>query len=554
MSQASFALRGRNPDVLTCIANLSNDEVFTPPELANKMLDSLASTWAASNGGEDIWSNPEVKFLDPFTKSGVFLREIASRLVEGLAGVFPDLDKRVDHVMTKQVYGLAITELTSLLARRSLYCSKYADGPHSVAKSFDSPMGNIWFERTEHDWVGGNQTLLVTNESGENLEVVVGGRCRYCGAAQRGYGRNEDLESHAYALIHRENPQEFISEIYGVDVRFDVIIGNPPYQLSDGGGSGTSAVPIYQHFVEQAKRLEPAFVAMVVPSRWFSGGKGLDDFRVSMLGDSKLRAIVDFPDSSAVFPGVQIKGGVSYFVWDQGWSGDVTVTTYDNGEVTSEATRPVLEPGSDVFIRDNSAVLVLRKVVETETGSYDSVLLPQDQRFSALVSTRRPFGLESTFRGSNSESPGDIKIFQAGGIAYASPNSVKQGVEFLQSWKVFIPFLASGSDSLPHPILGQPFVGEPGLACTETYLVIGPFASRNECENVISYIRTKFFRFLVLQRKPSQNATRGVYEFVPKQDFSRPWTDSDLRKKYGLTDSEVSVMDALIRPMDGSVD
>lgn len=552
MSQATFALRGRNPDVLTCIANLSNDEVFTPPELANQMLDTLAVAWSDSNGGDNIWSNPHVKFLDPFTKSGVFLREIASRLIEGLSDTFPDLDTRVDHVMTKQVFGLAITELTSLLARRSLYCSKYANGPHSVATSFSSPMGNIWFERIEHEWVGGNQTLLVADESGENLEVKVGGRCRYCGATQRGYGREHDLETHAYALIHQENPKEFISEIYGVDMRFDVIIGNPPYQLSDGGGSGTSAVPIYQHFVEQAKRLEPAFVTMVVPSRWFSGGKGLDDFRVSMLGDSKLRAIVDFPDSSSVFPGVQIKGGVSYFVWDQGWSGDVTVTTYDNGEITSEATRPLLEPGGDVFIRDNTAVNVMRKVVTTETGSYESVLLPKGQRFSDLVSTRRPFGLESTFRGSKTQSTGDIKIFQAGGVAYAPPEAIPQGADYLHAWKVFIPFLASGSDSLPHPILGQPFVGEPGLACTETYLAIGPFGSRDECENVISYIRTKFFRFLVLQRKPSQNATRGVYEFVPKQDFSRPWTDEELRAKYGLTDAEVSVIDALIRPMDGS--
>jgi len=531
---------------------LSNDEVFTPPELANKMLDSLASAWSDANSGEVIWSNPDVKFLDPFTKSGVFLREIASRLVDGLTDQFPDLNKRVDHVLTKQIFGIAITELTSLLARRSLYCSKLANGPHSVAKSFDTPSGNIWFDRTDHDWIGGNEKLLVTDEFGAETEVTVGGRCRYCGAAQRGYGRNYGLETHAYALIHQDRPQDFISAIYGANVRFDVIIGNPPYQLGDGGGSGTSAVPIYQHFVEQAKLLEPAFVTMVVPSRWFSGGKGLDEFRENMLADSRLREIADFPDSSSVFPGVQIKGGVSYFVWDKAWGGDVTVTTFDNGEATSTATRPLLEPGCDVFIRDNDAVNVLRKIAELETGTYNSVLLPPDQRFSNLVSVRRPFGLESTFRGSKTESRGDIKIFQAGGLAYAPPEVIKQGHGFLNSWKVFIPFLASGSDSLPHPILSQPFIGEPGVACTETYLVIGPFATKEECENVMSYIRTKFFRFLVLQRKPSQNATRGVYEFVPKQDFSRPWTDEDLRDKYQLSQHEVSVMDSLIRPMEAS--
>ena len=163
--QASFTLRGRNPDVLTCIANLSNDEVFTPPEFANRMLDTLAEAWAANNGGADLWADSTVRFLDPCTKSGVFLREITSRLTKGLAAEIPDLQKRVDHILTKQVFGIGITYLTSLLARRSVYCSKHANGEHSIAKGFASDAGNIWFERTEHTW--------------EN------GRCKYCGASQK---------------------------------------------------------------------------------------------------------------------------------------------------------------------------------------------------------------------------------------------------------------------------------------------------------------------------------------------------------------------------------
>ena len=151
-AQASLSLRGRNPDVLTCIANLSNDEVFTPPEFAGRMLDTLAAGWAASNNGADIWEDSTVRFLDPCTKSGVFLREIATRLIKGLAEEIPDLQTRVDHILTKQVFGIGITRLTSLLARRSLYCSKQANGEHSVAKGFASDDGNVWFERTEHSW------------------------------------------------------------------------------------------------------------------------------------------------------------------------------------------------------------------------------------------------------------------------------------------------------------------------------------------------------------------------------------------------------------------
>src|SRR5690348_9039048 len=181
-AQASFTLRGRNPDVLTCIANLSNDEVFTPHEFANRMLDTLAEAWAAANGGADIWADKTVRFLDPCTKSGVFLREITSRLTNGLAGAIPNLDERVNHILTKQVFGIATTQLTSLLARRSLYCSKHANGQHSIARGFKSEAGNIWFERTEHTWADG--------------------RCTYCGASQNALDRGEGLETHAYAFIH----------------------------------------------------------------------------------------------------------------------------------------------------------------------------------------------------------------------------------------------------------------------------------------------------------------------------------------------------------------
>ena len=288
--QASFTLRGRNPDVLTCIANLSNDEVFTPPEFANRMLDTLAEAWAASRNGANIWADENVRFLDPCTKSGVFLREITSRLTQGLAHKIPKLEERVNHILTKQVYGIGITNLTSLLARRSVYCSKHANGEHSVANGFDNDAGNIWFGRTEHAWANG--------------------KCTFCGASQATYDRSIGMETHAYAFIHTNDIKARMTELFGGDMRFDVIIGNPPYQLGSDGG--TRDVPIYQHFVEQAKKLEPHFLTMVIPSRWMASGLGLGEFRQTMLGDRRMRELVDYPAANDVFPGVEVKAGVCY--------------------------------------------------------------------------------------------------------------------------------------------------------------------------------------------------------------------------------------------------
>jgi len=365
--KASFSLRGRNPDVLTCIANLSNDEVFTPPEFANRMLDTVAAAWAANNDGANIWADASVRFLDPFTKSGVFLREIASRLANGLLAEIPEIQDRVNHILTKQVFGIGITNLTSLLARRSVYCSKHANGPHSVAKGFSSDAGNVWFERTEHTWVAS--------------------KCKYCGASQKELDRGEELETHAYAFIHTDNIKARLSAIFGGDMQFDVIIGNPPYQLDDGG-FGTSAAPIYQLFVQQAKALAPRYLSMVIPSRWFAGGKGLDEFRESMLTDTRVRSIDDYLSAADVFPGVGLKGGVSFFLWDRDNSGQCRVSTHFKDWPVSTSTRPLLEAGADVFIRFNEGLSILKKVAAVENaGGANSLLLPANKRFDQLVSS-----------------------------------------------------------------------------------------------------------------------------------------------------------------------
>ncbi|MCX5650248.1 MAG: Eco57I restriction-modification methylase domain-containing protein [Planctomycetota bacterium] len=527
-----FSLRGRNPDVLTCIANLSNDEVFTPPELASRMLDTLGEAWAKSHGGASIWSDPTVRFLDPCTKSGVFLREITNRLNKGLEGKIPDLKERIDHILTKQVFGIAITHLTSLLARRSLYCSKFAKGKHSVARSFKTDAGNIWFERTEHAWVDG--------------------KCEFCGAGQDALDRGEGLESHAYAFIHCENIKARMAELFGADMQFDVIIGNPPYQLDDGG-FGVSAAPIYNKFVERAKELNPRLLTMVIPSRWFAGGKGLDEFRESMLTDNRLRTIVDFLTASEVFPGVGLKGGVCYFLWDRDTAGPCSVTTNYKDFPASTATRRLLEPGLDVFIRFNEGLSILRKVVAVETGGTESLELPESKRFDQLVSSLRPFGLRTYFQGKKSGSANDVAVHQNGGIGYLARSEVSTNEHLIDAWKVYVGRAAPGTgnrDTYPHRILSTPFVGEPGTICSETYLCIGPFASKKQAESVLSYLSCRLTRLLILLHKASQDTTRKVYAFVPTQEWKRRWTDDDLYAKYGISKDEIAFIETLVRPMD----
>jgi site-specific DNA-methyltransferase (adenine-specific) len=530
--QARFSLRSRNPDVLTCIANLSNDEIFTPPEFANKMLDALAEAWAAGNDGASIWANSSARFLDPCTKSGVFLREITSRLTKGLADEIPKLEDRVNHILTEQVFGIGITHLTSLLARRSLYCSKDAKGKHSIAKGFVTSEGNVWFERMEHTWSDG--------------------RCTCCGASQKALDRGEGLETHAYPFIHTDDVKTRLVDLFGGDMQFDVIIGNPPYQLSDDG-FGTSAVPIYQHFVNQAKALEPRFLSMVIPARWFAGGKGLDEFRESMLADSRVRSIDDFLSAADVFPGVGLKGGVCYFLWDREKPGPCLVTTHFKDEPASKASRPLLEKGADVFIRFNEGLSILKKVVSVETGQTDSLSLPGGKRFDELVSSSKPFGLRTFFQGKAAKSRADVLVYQNGGIGYIPRASISTGTHLIDKWKVYVGAAAPGTgnkDTYPHRILSTPFLGEPGTISTETYVCIGPFDMKSQAESVLSYLSCRLTRLLILLHKPSQHTTRKVYSFVPTQNWKKRWTDEDLYAKYDISAREIAFIEKVIRPMD----
>lgn len=497
-----------NPDVLSCIANLSSDEVFTPPEVANAMLDMLP---------QELFTSPHTTFLDPAAKSGVFLREIAKRLLVGLAPVIPDLQARIDHIFHKQLFGIAITELTGLLSRRSVYCSKYANSPYAVSP-FDKEnvQGNIRFVRTPHQWVNK--------------------RCAFCGVSEDDYGEKarEGIENHAYEFIHTLNARKIFN------MKFDVIIGNPPYQLSDGGAQ-KSASPLYHKFIQQAKKLRPRYLTMIVPARWYSGGKGLDDFRNEMLNDTCISEIHDFPETSDCFPGVNIRGGICYFLWDRDHKGMCHVVNHRNGKIIDESTRMLKEKNAMSFVRYNKAIGILHKVQAYHEETMD-----------LLVSARKPFGLETNYSMFDTEKSAEknIKLYRFGCDGYVSINDIRKNASWVNQWKVLEPYASPGADDYPHLILSKPIVAGIKTACTETYLVIGPFSSEQIANNVATYMRSRFFRFMVMLLKSTQHITQKVYAFVPMQDFSRPWTDGELYRKYGLTEEEIAFIESMIKPME----
>ena len=517
--QASFTLRRRNPDVLTCIANLSNDEVFTPPEFANRMLDTLTETWAANHQGANLWADPTVTFLDPCTKSGVFLREITRRLTEGLAKKIPDLEKRVNHILTKQVFGIGITQITSLLARRSVYCSRHANGKHSIAKVFPNETGNIWFKRIKHTWDGD--------------------RCQFCGAARSIFDRAKDMETHAYAFIHTDNIKARLAELFGKNMQFDVIIGNPPYQLASDGG--TRDVPIYQHFVEQAKMLQPRFLAMVIPSRWMASGLGLSEFRQAVLSDRRMRELVDYPEAHDVFPGVEVKAGVCYFLWDASHNGDCNVTTIRAGEVVGPIQRKLGE--YDVFVRDARAVEILHKVLDRGEASMNTILARDKE-----------FGWTSNFDGFHEkECSGDVPFYYIRkvkrGAGYIGRKEVFKSAHLIDTWKVLVPEAYGAGETAPHQILGKPLIAPSPSVCTQSFLFFS-VSSRKEAESLQSYYTTRFFRFLVSVRKITQHATHSTYVWVPMQTWDRTWTDEALFSKYGITQQEQVFIESQVREMN----
>jgi site-specific DNA-methyltransferase (adenine-specific) len=511
-----------NPDVLNTLANLSNDEVFTPVELANKILDMLPKT---------LWKNKNAKFLDPATKTGVFLREITKRLLKGLEEDFPVLQDRLDHILKNQVYGIAVTELTASLSARTLYCSKKANGKYSVTKIFKNETGNIIYEKINHSW----------NK----------GKCIYCQTSEKEYSRDSNKESYAYKFIHLSGAEEFSK------MRFDVIIGNPPYQLADGGGTGDSAKPIYNLFFENAKKLNPKFIVFIMPSRWMKGGKGLDSFRAKNINDKRFKVIHDYENAKECFPGINLDGGVNYFLWESNYSGEVDYHfhSFDGNEFVTK--RYLKEAFSDTVIRDPRQLSIIKKVNEKKF-----------RKFSEIVSFRNPYGIGSDFfnrpenyglkkvpeiKFNNSLLIYGIKGKKGGSkrvTGFLDKNLIKKNLNSINKYKLFFSKAYMTNSTIPPRII----LGVPGSISTETFLEIGPFNSKEEQEQILDYIRTKFFRAILFFFRHSLNISKESFSQIPLLDKDFEYNDKKLYDLFDLDTKEIDYIESSIKEYNNSVD
>ena len=558
---------GYMPDVLDCLANLSNDEVFTPPEVANKMLDLLP---------QELFESKDTKFLDPFTKSGVFLREITKRLLRNQLPDYETISSEIDRIekeaiqdavknneldlndpyysekarkighdaverheraeefnlferrlqrelnriFSTQVFGIAITELTAQLARRSLYCSKNAAGKYSVSSEFDTEEGNIRFKPMKHTWKDGS--------------------CVHCGANKSMFDRPDEFEQHAYEFIHNEKVEEIF-----MGFQFDVICGNPPYHMEINAET-KQAKPIYHYFIEQAKKLNPKYLTMIIPSRWFSGGMGMDDFRTVMMNDKHISHMVDYPNAKECFPSNSIGGGVCYFLRDSLYTGPCKFTNVNNGE---KATIVRFLNEFSTIVRYNDAVNILHKIKEHKEDS-----------MSTIVSPLMPFGLASNYRGVEEKTEiKNIALYSSKNITYISKDEILKDTNYLDKYKIFMSKLGAehagepGKDGKFKVITTSIKVVPPKTACTHSYFVIGENEDEKIVKNTLSYLETKFVRFLILLTVSSINLSKTSFAFVPMQDFSKPWTDEELYIKYNLTQKEIDFIESMIKPMGDNI-
>lgn len=338
-------------------------------------------------------------------------------------------------------------------------------------------------------------------------------------------------------------------------MKFDVIIGNPPYQLSDGGNAA-SAMPIYQKFVQQAQKLRPKYLTMVIPSRWFTGGRGLDTFRDEMLRDDRIRVLHDFPNASDCFPGVEIKGGVCYFLWDRDNRGLCKVYFHQQNEVTC-SERPLLENGMDTFIRIPEQISIINKIRSYNGISFSSIL--NAGRFFGFHTridwVDKTHGFIQTADGksripvlSNRTDEYCVKVYVHKGVCWISKKNIPRNADIVDKYKVIIP--RSGNPG--STILGKPLISEPNSCSSNSYVVVYDPELENSqrlAENIFQYVQTKFLRFLVAIKTVTQDMAPKSYDFVPMEDFSHAWTDEELYKKYNLSASEIALIESTIPQM-----
>ncbi len=524
-----------NFDILETINNVGNDEVFTPVKVCSEMLDILP---------EEVWHNPNYKWLNPCSKNGVFEREIALRLDEGLKNVIPDTETRRKHILQNMIFSIGLTRFTSYVARRTLYYCSDASRKCDGIKADDGhyvngyAIGNgTWFDTPE-----GN---ILTPNAGHQFGKD--GKCVFCGIRNSStYVDPLQREQYAYQFIHYKHAyqlEHFLQDRFfngDRNMKFDIIVGNPPYHVSTGGGSA-QATPIYDKFIDMAKQLKPHYLSMIIPARWFAGGMGLDKFRESMLNDNHFVKFFDYPNAKDCFNTLSIGGGVCYFLWDGNYSGECIIT--NKGTRYGKSRLRKLNE-FEVFVRYNEALDIIRKIRQSAFTS-----------FSELCSSLSPFAIDSNVRGENECFENALRLYSSKGVGYIPKEMVKSGIEWVDKFKILIS--KTGAEHANEPskdgtfkVLSTLKVLLPNEVCTFSYFLAGTFESKELADNALLYIKTKFVRFLILQAVSSINLSKDKFQFVPQQDFSKPWTDEELYAKYNLTQEEIDFIESMVRPME----
>lgn len=479
-----------------------NGEVFTNEREVKAMCD-LVNT--------EI-NNVESRFLEPTCGEGAFLTEILRRKLNTVNQKYGQVSQdciKYSIVAIASLYGVDILQDNVEICRQKLY--------------------NIWHrEYPDADKQICDTVILILNKN-----II-------CGDILVRKQSNEEQIKFIKWIFNDDNllkPCEYeLSKMVceNSDFRFDVVIGNPPYQIMDGGGKA-SATPIYNLFVEQAKELSPKFITMIIPSKWFSGGKGLEKFRTSMLNDDRIRVLVDYTDSKDCFSGVDVAGGVCYFLWDRDNRGKCKVTNIVNDR-ESVSERYLNE--HKVFVRYSDSVSIINKVDMFKEPTMDN-----------MVSARCPFGLPSN---TTPEENGDLRLRCNKGFGKISSEKITKGEDVVDKWKVLTSHVSYDHAGRPgkdgkRRVISVIEVVPPMTVCTDTYLVVGSFDNKEYAENLKTYLSTKFVRFLIAQVALAQQISRGVFAFVPVQDFSLAWTDEKLYAKYALTKEEINFIESTIK-------